>query len=140
MFGTLDHIGFLVADIDAAVAQAQEAFGLPLARTADLERFSIRAAFLGEGTGTLEIFTFTDPELLGPRLDGQERRLDHVAFRVEDIEALAATLRAAGVRFCGPDRREELSEPISTGPSLALWTRPETSAGLALQLIQPPAQ
>jgi methylmalonyl-CoA/ethylmalonyl-CoA epimerase len=140
VFGELDHIGFIVRDLDAAVAQAQAAFGLPIARTSELERFAIRATFLGEGTGTLEIFTFTDPEVLEPRLDGEEHRLDHVAFRVADLTALSATLRAAGVRFCGPDRREELTEPISTGPSLALWTRPETSAGLALQLIEPPAQ
>jgi catechol 2,3-dioxygenase-like lactoylglutathione lyase family enzyme len=140
MFGELDHIGYIVRDVDAAVAAAQEAFDLPIARTSALEQYSILATFLGEGTGTLEIFTFTDPEVLEPRLDGEEGRLDHVAFRVADLTALAATLGAAGVRFCGPDRREDLSEPVSTGPSLALWTRPETSAGIALQLIQPPAR
>ena len=139
MFGPLDHIGFLVRDLDAAVAEAQASFGLPIARHANLEQYSIRATFLGEGTGTLEIFTFTDPEVLDPRLDGAERRIDHVAVRVGDLGALAATLRASGVRFCTPDRREELTEPISTGPSRALWTRPETAAGVALQLIEPPA-
>jgi len=139
MFGPLDHIGFLVRDIDAAVAQAQAAFGLPIARHADLEKYAIRATFLGEGTGTLEIFTFTDPEVLDPRLDGAERRLDHVAVRVPDLSSLAATLHAGGVRFCTPDRRTELTEPISTGPSRSLWTQPDTSAGVAMQLIEPPA-
>ena len=139
MFGPLDHIGFLVRDVEAAVAQAQAAFGLPIARHADLEKYAISATFLGEGTGTLEIFTFTDPEVLDPRLDGAERRLDHVALRVADLTTLAATLAAGGVRFCTPDRREELTEPISTGPSRSLWTQPETAAGIALQLIEPPA-
>lgn len=139
MFGPLDHIGFLVRDLDAAVAQAQASFGLPIARQSALEQFSLIATFLGEGSGTLEIFTFTDPEVLDPRLDGAERRLDHVAVRVPDLTSLAATLHASGVRFCTPDRREELTEPISTGPSRSLWTRPETAAGIALQLIEPPA-
>jgi len=139
VFGPLDHVGFLVRDIDAAVAEAQACFGLPIARHSELEQYAIRATFLGEGTGTLEIFTFTDAALLDPRLDGADRRIDHVAFRVADLTALAATLRASGVRFCTPDRREELTDPVSTGPSRALWTRPETSAGVALQLIEPPA-
>jgi methylmalonyl-CoA/ethylmalonyl-CoA epimerase len=140
MFGALDHVGLLVRDLDAAVADAQERFGLAFARSAPLEQFAIRAAFLGEGRGTLEVFTFDDPDILEPRLAGADRRLDHVAFRVEDIDSVAATLRATGVRFSGPDRREEISEPIMTGPARALWTIPESSAGLAIQLIQPPAQ
>jgi catechol 2,3-dioxygenase-like lactoylglutathione lyase family enzyme len=138
MFGPLEHVGFLVRDLDGAVADAQASFGLPIARRSELPQFSILATFLGEGTGTLEIFTFTDPEILDARLGGEERVIDHVAFRVEDLGTLAATLRASGVRFCTPDRREELTEPISTGPSRSLWTRPETSAGVALQLIEPP--
>ena len=138
MFGPLDHVGFLVRDLDEGVAAAQASFGLPIARTSEIPQYSILATFLGEGTGTLEIFTFTDAEILDGRLEGADRRLDHVAFRVPDLGSLSAQLRAAGVRFCGPDRREELQEPVSTGPSRSLWTQPDTSAGLALQLIEPP--
>ena len=82
-----------------------------------LPQYGIDAAFLGEGSGTLEIFTFADPDVLDPRLDGAERRIDHVAFRVEDLDALAAELRAAGARFSGPDRRGEIAEPIELGGS-----------------------
>ena len=140
MFGPFDHVGYLVRDFDAALEQAQALFALPLARRADLPQFAIRAAFLGEGSGTLEIFTFADPELLDPRLDGAERRIDHVAFRVDDLDAVVALLRAGGARFSGPDRRGEVSEPIALGANRALWTLPETTGGLALQLIQLPAQ
>jgi len=139
MFGPLDHIGLLVRDLDGAVASAQESFGLAIARHSELPQYSIKATFLGEGTGTLEIFTFTDPEILDERLGEADRLLDHAAFRVADLATLAATLRGSGVSFCTPDRRQELAEPISTGPSRALWTRPETSAGVALQLIEPPS-
>ena len=140
MFGTLDHVGLLVRDLDGAVEQARAALGLPLARTAPLADYAIEAAFLGEGRGTLEIFTFTDRAVLEPRLAGAEQRLDHVAFRVEDLDALATTLSAAGARFVTPDRRRELLAPIDLGGWRNLWTMPDSTAGLALQLIQPPAQ
>jgi len=138
VFGTLDHIGLVVRDLDASVEAAREVFGLELARMAPLADYAIDAAFLGEGRGTLEIFTFTDPEVLEPRLAGADQRLDHVALRVADLDALAAALRAAGARFVTPDRRRELSAPLELGGWRNLWTLPDTTGGLALQLIQPP--
>lgn len=140
MFGAFEHIGYIVRDLDAAVAQSREVYGLPVARTLALPQFAITAAFLGEGTGALEIFTIADPEVLDARLGAEQRRIDHVAFRVEDLDGLAATLRAGGARFSGPDRRGEISEPLELGGARHLWTLPESTAGLALQLIEPPAR
>jgi catechol 2,3-dioxygenase-like lactoylglutathione lyase family enzyme len=103
LFGQFDHTGFLVRDLDAAVERAQRAFGLPLARTLELPQYGISAAFLGEGRGTLEIFTLADPQLREPRLGSDEQRIDHL------------------------------------GGSRHIWTLPESTAGLALQLIEAPA-
>jgi catechol 2,3-dioxygenase-like lactoylglutathione lyase family enzyme len=140
VFGRFDHVGLIVADLDDAVARARESLGLPIARTSTIERYGLEAVFLGEGTGTLEIFTFADPEILTGRLEGAATRLDHVAFEVDDLEGLSATLRATGVSFAGPDRRDEALEPIVFGPVLNLWTRPETAGGMAIQLLERPAQ
>ena len=137
MFGELDHVGLIVRDLDASVAQARASFGMPIARTATLERWGIEAVYLGEGTGSLELFTLADAALGEERLAGADQRLDHVCFRVADLAALAGTLRLAGVRFCGPDRRDEIDEPIALGTTLHYWTLPATSGGLALQLSQP---
>ncbi|MGD1049974.1 MAG: VOC family protein [Solirubrobacteraceae bacterium] len=140
MFGEFDHVGFLVRDLDAAVAEAQRAFSLPLVRTLELPQYGIAAAFLGPGRGTLEIFTIEDPELREPRLDGAQQRIDHMAFRVEELDGPAATLRAAGSRFSGPDRRGEVPGPLELGGMRHIWTLPESTAGLALQLIEVPAR
>jgi catechol 2,3-dioxygenase-like lactoylglutathione lyase family enzyme len=140
MFGPFDHIGYLVRDFDAALEQARVLFGLPVARTAELPDFGITAAFLGEGSGTLEIFTIAEPELIDARLGADERRIDHVAFRVDDLDGLAAMLRAGGARFSGPDRRGEISEPLELGGARHLWTLPQTTAGLAVQLTELPAR
>ncbi len=136
MLGRFDHVGMIVSDLELATAQARETFGLEVARTGPIAQFDIDAVFLGEGFGTLELFLFTDLQLQASRLEGASSRLDHVAFEVDDIDATAAMLRATGVRFVGPDRRAELAEPFEIGTSRMLWTLPETSAGLALQLIE----
>lgn len=137
MFGEFDHVGWIVRDLDGAASWARESLGLDLARTATLPQYGIDAYFLGPGSGTLEIFTLADPALLEARLEGQPRRLDHVAFRVSGLDALIANLRASGARFCTPDRSQELAEPIEVGTMRQLWTVPESTGGLALQLNEP---
>jgi methylmalonyl-CoA/ethylmalonyl-CoA epimerase len=140
VFGDLDHIGFIVGDFDEAAAWVRESLGLPFARTAPLPQYGVDAAFFGRGSGTLEIFTLADTDLLEQRLEGRARRLDHVAYRVDDLAATSSTLRSAGARFCTPDRRQEISEPLDIGGARVLWTIPESTGGLALQLIEPPAR
>ena len=136
MFGTLDHVGYLAADIDAAVDEFVSVLGLAVARRFERPEFSLLGVYLGPGEGSVEVFTFSDPELLAQRLDGQRIVLDHVAYAVEDIDAEAARMHAAGVRFSGPDRRGELHEAVDLGGIRHLWTVPETSAGATIQLLQ----
>jgi catechol 2,3-dioxygenase-like lactoylglutathione lyase family enzyme len=136
LFGEFDHVGYLVADLDSAVAAAQQAFDAAVVRTLELPQYGISAAFLGEGRGALEIFTLADAELREPRLGGAERRIDHLAFRVEDLDAQTAALRSGGARFSGPDRRGEVPGPLELGGTRHLWTLPESTAGLAVQLIE----
>jgi catechol 2,3-dioxygenase-like lactoylglutathione lyase family enzyme len=140
VFGRFDHAGLIVSDLEGTVARTRESLGLPVARTSQVESYGLDAVFLGEGNGTLEIFTFSDPEILGPRLDGAETRLDHLAFEVDDLVGLSKTLAATGVRFSGPDRVGEITEPIAFGPVLNLWILPETAGGVAIQLLERTAQ
>jgi catechol 2,3-dioxygenase-like lactoylglutathione lyase family enzyme len=132
----LAHVGYLAADLDAAVERAERVFALPCARTLELPQFDLRAVFLGSGSGSVEIFTFTDPELLGARLAGRDLLLDHAAFTVPDIRERIAVLAGEGVRFAGPDHRRSVSEPFELGGALHIWSVPGPQSW-ALQLIQP---
>ncbi len=136
MLGALDHVGYLAADLDGAVEEFAVIFSLPFARTIDLPQFSITGVYLGSGTGSVEVFTITDPALLQQRLGGQRILLDHVAHEVDDIDAVAAVFSRAGVRFSGPDRREQVSEPFDIGGVRHLWTLPESSCGQSIQILQ----
>jgi methylmalonyl-CoA/ethylmalonyl-CoA epimerase len=136
MLGALDHVGYLAADLEAAVAEFQTLFDLPVARRFERPQFDLQGVYLGSGEGHVELFTFTAEELLERRLGAARVRLDHVAYLVADIDATAAGLRSAGVRFCGPDMRAELHQPVDLGGVRHLWTLPETSLGQAIQLMQ----
>jgi catechol 2,3-dioxygenase-like lactoylglutathione lyase family enzyme len=135
MLGELDHVGYLAADLETAVREFQALFELPAVRSFERPEFSLHGVYLGSGDGHVELFTFTDEELIERRLGSAPLRLDHVAYRVADIDATHARLRSAGVRFCGPDMRVELHEPIDLGGVRHLWTLPETALGQSIQLI-----
>jgi hypothetical protein len=66
--------------------------------------------------------------------------LDHVAFRVDDLDGLAAMLRAGGARFSGPDRRGEICQPFEIATRVTSGPCRRARAGLAVQLIELPAQ
>lgn len=136
MLGAVDHVGYLVRDLDAAVAEFSERFGLEVVRPVVLPQFSILGQYLGQGSGSVELFTITDDALLAERLAGERIVLDHAGYEVADIDAVAAAWHERGVRFSGPDRREEVHEPILLGGVRHLWTVPATSCGQSIQLLQ----
>jgi catechol 2,3-dioxygenase-like lactoylglutathione lyase family enzyme len=136
VLGAVDHVGYLVRDLDAAVKEFRERFSLEVVRPVELPQFSISGLYLGQGNGSIEVFTITDEQLLSKRLGGHSVLLDHAAYEVADIDAVAAAMYEEGVRFTGPDRREEVREPFLLGDVRHLWTFPQTSCGQSLQLLE----
>jgi catechol 2,3-dioxygenase-like lactoylglutathione lyase family enzyme len=139
MIGRIDHVGYLAGDLEGAAASMGERLAVPIVKRFERPQFDLVGIYLGEGHAGIEIFTFTDPDLLSRRLGDAPMRLDHVAYEVADIEAVCAELRVRGVRFCGPDNREEMPGPVDLGGTLHVWTVPETSCGQSMQLMQLPA-
>lgn len=140
MLGRIDHVGYLAEDLETAVEAMSGKLSLPIVKRFERPQFELVGVYLGEGHPGIEIFSFTDPELTRLRLGGGDAiKLDHVAYRVDDIEHVCAELRVQGVRFCGPDNRDELPGPVDLGGVLHVWTVPETTCGQSLQLMQLPA-
>ena len=130
-----DHVGVLVAELDAARAFARDVLGLgdPLA---DFEapEHGLRGAFFALGGGRLEVLRFETP---GDRLPaGETARIDHVAVQVDDLDAEAERLAAHGVEFQGPLDPAPVDAPVLMRGRRHLWTRPETSGGIRVQLVE----
>ncbi len=127
----VDHVGYLVRDLDAGIELARAAFGVEVVRPVDRPQWSLLGVYMGE-EAEIEVFTFTDAALLAERLGGADLVVDHVARAVDDIAAEMAVLRERGIRFSGPDMREDVDEPFDLGGALHIWTR----GALGLQLIE----
>lgn len=126
----IDHVGILVADLEAALRIYTDVFGLVAGPIETHEAPPIRRCCLRVGDAELELIEARDPEqtmmrLLPHRAPG----IYHLGLRVDDVDAEAARLRAAGVPLVdgireGGDMRIQYLHPDATqGTMIELVTR-----------------
>ena len=99
MFGTIDHIGIAVADLDEAIAVHRDTYGMPLVHRETIAEQGVEAALLEVGDSHVELLApLGDDTPVGRFLARRGPGLHHVAYRVDDVATALDELRAAGVR------------------------------------------
>jgi methylmalonyl-CoA/ethylmalonyl-CoA epimerase len=124
----VDHVGVVVASLEVAGTFLREALGLELKSEPPATPEGVRVAYYGGEGARVELIEVSTPEARATRLGGAEARIEHIALEVEDVREATARLRARGVAFT-------TEEPSPVRDTLSIWTVPETSAGIALQLF-----
>jgi catechol 2,3-dioxygenase-like lactoylglutathione lyase family enzyme len=126
----IDHIGVMVADLEAAGAFLEGTFGLPLEREADVVALDVKARFYRCGPVMIEVFEPNDPAVAERELGGAPAKVEHIAIRVESLPEAISQLSDQGMRWVH-------EQPVPTGPNLSAYTDPATSAGMMFQLFAP---
>ena len=133
MFGRIDHIGVAVADLDAAIALHEQAYGMPLVHRETVESQGVEAVLLDVGDGHVELLRpLSEDTPVGRFLAKRGPGLHHVAYAVDDVEAALAGLRERGVRL--------IDETPRTGirGSRVAFLHPAASGGVLTEIVQPP--
>ena len=125
----IDHVGIVVADLDAHVAQL-EALGLSLGRSSD--GAESHAEYYPCGDASVELIDVRDAEARVRRLPaGEQARIEHIAFEVDSpLEEIRDGLEARGVEVSWP--------PWPSGDAEMIWTTAETSGGVQYQFMRRP--
>ena len=134
MFGTIDHIGIAVADLDEAIAVHRDTYGMPLVHRETIAEQGVEAALLEVGDSHVELLApLGDDTPVGRFLAKRGPGLHHVAYRVDDVATALDELRAAGVRV--------IDEQPRTGirGSRVAFLHPAASGGVLTELVQPAA-
>ena len=109
MFERIDHIGVAVADLEAAIALHAQTYGMPVVHRETVSEQGVEAVLLDVGENHVELLRpLADDTPVGRFLAARGPGLHHVAYRVADIEASLAQLRAARR---AADRRDPADRP-----------------------------
>lgn len=131
MVKSVDHIGIAVADLEESLKLYTETFGLELQGTEVVEEQKVKVAFLPIGDTEIELLESTDPE--GPIAKFIEKRgqgIQHIALRVDDIDAALDKMRAEGIRLIDEKPR------YGAGGARIAFLHPKATGGVLIELCE----
>ena len=134
LFTAIDHVGVAVPDYDAAVSFYRDVFGLRVVHEEVNEEQGVREAMLavGDGDTRVQVLAPLTPESAIARfLDRSGPGLQQVAYRVDDVEAVSATLRERGMRLLYDAPRR------GTAGSRINFVHPKDAGGVLVELVEP---
>ncbi|MDL2248361.1 methylmalonyl-CoA epimerase [Tyzzerella sp. OttesenSCG-928-J15] len=126
----IDHIGIAVPNLDDAIKMYED-LGLQSTGVEEVAEQKVKVAFLPCGDSEIELLESTDPE--GPIAKFIEKKgagIQHIAIRVENIEAAIAEMKEKGWRMI-----DEVPRYGAGGASIA-FVHPKSSGGVLLELTQ----
>ena len=129
----IDHIGVAVANLDATVKFYSEIMGMKVAKTETHAEQKVKVAFLPVGDTEVELLEPTDPEsAIAKHISTKGEGIQHIAYRVNDIVAAVAELKAKGMRFVNEEPR------IGAGNTKIVFLHPKNTFGVLIELVEQP--
>jgi len=127
----IDHLGIAVNSIDQGKNFWTEILGLNHEFSETVEEQKVTTAFLPIGDSEVELLESTSPEgpiakYIGKKGEG----IQHVAFRVENIEEALAELKEKGVRLIDEKPRK------GAGGALIAFLHPKATNGVLVELCE----
>jgi methylmalonyl-CoA/ethylmalonyl-CoA epimerase len=127
----IDHIGIAAKSIQEALRFFTEKLGMKLEGFEVVEDQAVRVAFLPLGEGEIELLESTRPD--GPIAKFIEARgegIQHIALRVDDLEAALAELKEKGVRLIDEYPRR------GAGGARIAFIHPKETRGVLVELCE----
>ena len=131
MLDKIDHIGVAVKSIDEALKFYEEQLGVELSKVEEVAEQKVKVAFLPVGESKIELLESTDPE--GPVakfIAARGEGFQHIAFKVDNLEAKLQELKAKGVKLIDEKPR------IGAGGASIAFIHPKSTGGLLIELCQ----
>jgi methylmalonyl-CoA/ethylmalonyl-CoA epimerase len=130
----IDHVGLAVRDLDAAIAFYRDTFDVVAVHEEVNEEQGVREAMLavGDSGSCIQLLApLREDSAIGRFLERNGEGIQQVAYTVEDVAAVSATLRERGVRLLYDEPRR------GTAGSLVNFVHPKDAMGVLVELVQP---
>jgi len=127
----IDHLGIAVTSIDSGKKFWKDIMGLELEGTETVEEQKVTTAFMPVGESEVELLESTSPD--GPVAKYIEKKgagLQHIAFRVENIDEALAELKEKGVKLIDETARK------GAGGARIAFLHPKATGGILVELCE----
>ena len=127
----IDHLGIAVNSIDEGKAFWADVLGLVFEGSETVEAQKVTTAFFPVGESEVELLQSTSPD--GPVAKYIEKRgqgIQHIAFRVDNLEAALAELKGKGVQLIDEKPR------LGAGGAKIAFLHPKATGGVLVELCE----
>lgn len=127
----IDHLGIAVNSIDEGKNFWTDVLGLEFEGSETVEEQKVTTAFFPVGESEVELLASTAPD--GPiakYIDKKGQGIQHVAFRVANIEESLAELKEKGVKLIDQTPR------IGAGGAKIAFLHPKATNGVLVELCE----
>ena len=127
----VDHIGIAVNNLEESLKFYTEVLGLTALGTEVVEEQKVKVAFIPCGDSELELLESTSPD--GPIAKFIEKNgegIQHIAIKVDDIDATLAELKEKGVRLIDEKPR------YGAGGARIAFLHPKATKGVLLEISE----
>ena len=127
----IDHIGIAVKNIEEAGRFYTDVLGIKLQGIENIADQKVNVAFLPIADSEVELLESTHPE--GPvarHIESRGEGIQHIAFRVENLEEALEEMKAKGVRLI-----DEAPRPGAGGARIA-FVHPKETNGVLIELCE----
>ena len=127
----IDHIGIAAKAIDQVAPFWNTILGLPLTGKETVEEQKATTAFLPVGESEIEILESTSPDgALAKFIESRGEGVQHIALRVDNLEAALKELKEKGVRLIDEKPRR------GAGGAKIAFIHPKSTNGVLLELSE----
>jgi methylmalonyl-CoA/ethylmalonyl-CoA epimerase len=127
----IDHIGIAVKSIEQAGRFYTDVLGLPIQGTETVPDQKVKVAFIPITDSEVELLESTDAD--GPvarYIDNRGEGIQHIAYRVENIDEALAELKEKGIRLIDREARN------GAGGARIAFIHPKETNGVLVELCE----
>jgi methylmalonyl-CoA/ethylmalonyl-CoA epimerase len=132
----IDHVGIAVPDLEAAIEFYRDTFGLVLSAVEVNEEQGVHEAMLrapgddGSGTAVQLLAPLSPDSTIGKFLAKHGPGVQQLAYRVNDVDAAADSMRAKGLKVVYDEARH------GTENSRTNFVHPKSAGGVLVELVE----
>ena len=131
MVNKVDHIGIAVSNPEESIRFYEEVLGLKLHGTETVEEQKVKVAFLPVGDTEVELLEATSPDSpIAKFIEAKGQGVQHIAFKVDDIETALEEMKAKGIRLIDEKPR------YGAGGARIAFLHPKSTNGVLIELCE----